>query len=499
MNVPGRVAGAALGYIVGNVPGAIAGYYMAKNREKTSPKTSKMVSPSKYARTQRYNKKRVILSPPRTPKRKTLWIKKANKAASRIQGAYRRYKARKVAGMRRRHALAYRGVSTAVDVGKFGKASGNLKTFEVKALKNGYHVTFEKYGTVTDSQCVYMYHSNYDPVEISRVLVGALFRTLFRKAGIEIGNVQQELPLFAPDQSAGFKIVFISRNPLQNEVATNEIIIGNNVTFQALVDSWTDTPSTMGRLFVDYMKGLANQFEPYTLSLYCADDNNTFQNWRCLANMTLADEMIVFQSSSAAMIQNRTKGEEAGTDGAVDRVDNQPLKGFIYEFKNGDPRLKTNQIRTYGTGDARDVLYATGDYTGVRTFGSVALDTQEPPVGQIWRNIKSTTPITLNPGNMKKTKITSVFKNRLPTLLLKLRCAQFTNANYLNLICYTGLPSMKSQIITLEETLRTPAGNLLTCLFEAELKVGAYTYTKKQKGVLRTRFNSTSISQIIPT
>lgn len=509
MNVPGRVAGATLGYIVGNVPGAIAGYYMAKNREKTSPKTSKMVSPSKYAKLNRlgFNRRgRLMITPPRTPTRKPTLQKRVS-AATKIQAAYRGYKGRKaIANMKKQRVKnAYRNVSTVTTVGKF-KKPGQFKKgegFEGKALRNGYHLTAERFGTVTDSDCVYIYHSNYDQARIARALTGALLRTLFRKAGIEIGNQEQEIPFYGTDDSDGYKIVYSSRNPVDNTQVSIEYLVAGNIAFQNIVSSWSVGGGTMGQQFIDAMLNLPNQNEPYLLSLYASDRNGLSTNWRLAATMTLQDEMIVLQSTSAIMVQNRTQGSSAQSgEFSSDRVDNQPLKGYLYQFKNGDPRLKTNQIRDIGPNDAEDVAYSTGDATGMRTFGGSAVGSsnqlmQEPPVPSIWRNVDSAAKIYLEPGTMKRSKVTTFIKNRLPELLRRLRVTHLAT-NYLGLQAYSGLRGMASQIIALEETLRTPTANLITCLFEGELKVGAYTYTKKIKGVFRSEMSNVTVGQFNP-
>lgn len=511
MNYVGRASGATLGFIAGNVPGAVLGYELARRSEKSSPNMTQ--SPSSYAK--KYMKKHKLgftnqgrlfnlanymPTPPRG--RKPNYATR-NAAAKKIQHAWRGKKriasAKRIAGVRRKHRQALVGVSTPTSAGQFKRPSKVVKTFESKANALGYHCTLENYGTVVDSDCVYVYHSNWNAERISRVLTGALLRTLFRKAGIEIGNQEQELPLYAIDDSDGFKIVYTVRNPISSTHVDIVYNIANGQTFETVVNGFAAGAGTMGQQFKEIMWN-GNFDEPYSLALYASDRNGVATNWRLHTFMTLQDEFVVLESSSAIMVQNRTAGSSAGAgDLSLDRVDNQPLKGYLYEFKNGDPRLRTNQLKGVGfTTDNEDQVYSSGDLIGIRAFGGSACTgtfflMNEPPVPTIWRNVEKSSKISLEPGTMKKSKIVTQYKHRLPELLKKMRVN--VTGSSLALGMYHGLRGMKSQIIALEETLRTPTSNLITCLYENELKVGAYTYTKKLKGVFRSELTNNSINQ----
>lgn len=493
MNYAGRAAGATLGYIVGNVPGAVAGYYYAKSREKTSP--NNMNTPPSTGKSKRKSLRTSRAKPYDSPLTRLgkAAIKKGKKRKAKLPKAYKK---------------AFKNVSFATGVGRFKKPKVVKQNFESKCLRRGYHSTTEKFGTVADSDCVFIYHSNYDQQKISRVLVAALFRTLFRKAGIEIGNQEAELPLTGYNDSSGFKIVYTRRNPLDGTLSTWDLFTADNDNFERVVDR-AFSATGMGNHFISIMQNdnsaMIGYTEPYSLTLYQPDQGAVSTAYRLAANMMLQDEMVYLQTSSAIMVQNRTQGSAAGSSElSADRVDNQPLKGMLYQFKNGDPRLANNHWRVAGSGieDNKDTVYGTGDGTGMRTFGGTNIQSRpgqplmtEPPNPKIWRNVEKASKIYLDPGFMKKSKISTFIKNRLPELLRKLSVA-YPGQTHMFLNAYNGLRSCKSQIIALEETLRTPTANLITCLFEGELKVGAYTVTKKIKGVFRSDIRNQTVGQL---
>jgi len=501
-------SGGALGFIAGDVPGAYAGYKLGKRAYKFFTKNSEM--PSTRGTPYRRRVTRMV-TPRRTPKRvgQTSTPKRKYGNGIRTRVPYNNKKARVgptpnlAKALRKKAYPAIVGISTGSHKGKFATPGKIPKTFENTSLKNGYHLTKETIGTVQDADCVYVYHSNYHPIQAARVICGALLRSLFRKAGIEIGNQEAEIPLLNALDSQGFRITYTNRNPITGLLTPDNYDITDNTALWLLVDRMMDA-GRMGNQFQQYMQDVGDNWkDPYSLALYSADTGGGF---RLHALMTLQDEHIVYQATSAITVQNRTQGSSAAsTDYNADRIDNQPLKGYLYQFKNGDPRLKQSMGSNTGINWNLDFLYNTGDVDHVRSFGGSNLPTigsrlmAEPPVPSIWKNIDASSKVHLEPGDMKKGVVVSQYKAKLPELLKKFRIDVAgvpvgTNPG----TCYSKLSTHKSQILSMEETLRTPSSNLVTCIFEAEHKVGAYTYTKKLKGVLKTEFSAGSVLQYVP-
>ena len=493
----GGASGAALGFIAADVPGAWAGAKYGWQAGKNFAKNKKTMPPVRRKR------KATMLTPPRTPKKFRRTSKVVPKKFKRKTPYVKKQFAKVVKKAAKKQLVT--GVSQSSYSGKFAIPSKLTKSFEKTALNLGYHITKESYGDCVDPDCAYVYHSNFIPNLIAKCITGALVRTIFRKAGLEIGNQEQELPVYDSVSSIGYRLVYTFIDITNGNQGQSLLDTGENETFQSFVENLQST-DRMGYLFAQYMyNGPDRHKQPYSLGLYTYDYNVAITNYRLAAYMTLQDEYVVYEATSALMVQNRTQGSAAtGTDLSLDRVDNQPLKGYLYQFKNGDPRLKTNQLKNTGVVSNKDILYSCGDTRAVRAYGSAQLEgpqaalMAEPPMPSIWRNVDASTKIQLDPGMMKKTLVVSSYKARLPELLKKFRIdVVFLITGTGN--GYTQLPSHKSQIIALEEMLRTPTANLITLLFENEYKVGCYTYTSKLKGTLRSDITEEEIAQYNPT
>jgi len=476
-------SGGALGYIVGGVPGAYYGADMAYNTAKDFEKTYPMMTPPKTPR----KRKAVVMPGPYTRKKQ----KKSRKLIAkkfRVGKVLKRMV--KVAKKRRQR----KGVNVAGAVGAIGgkfnlPTKAGIKGQKVISsfLKEGYHLTKEDHGTVTDSDCVYLQHSNFRPTEICKVLCGAIFRKLFRKAGIEIANLETELPLFSGEDSDGFRIEFTARNPIDGTTAVNNYDIINNKTFADIVTDNINNAASLGSHMENYLRN-ANFGEPYRIRLYQSDRNGLSTNWRIASELNLECEKVTIEMSSKVTIQNRTRASNAGaTDYDADRIDAQPIKGYIYNFKNADPRLKASTQLPGGVPLNYDVYYNSGEYfVGIRTWGGSTVGAnakylREPPQAKIWTNVDGVSKVYLEPGVMKNTFIHTRYENYLNTLLKKLRVAVYGTGDI-----FRGLGACKAQIVALEENLRTPSDNQIVCTYEVEFKCGAMMTTKKNKSLLLT-------------
>lgn len=494
MEYAGGAAGAALGYLHYNLPGAWTGYnigrYFARRRKNLYQNKSNSMAPTKRNATE------VYISPPRTPKRKTIngpvtirpvSIKKKPKRQNRTQRKTVFKVGAKRAVSKRKPLTGARGASTGTYQGKFATPASIQKSFETTGLKLGFVCGSEVTGTVEDADCVYIYHSPFHVDFTVEAICGALCRTLLRKAGIEVGNQMNELLFNTFEDSSGYTFLFTFQN-LPGATSSYFVTTANDWTFQRLVNEVASLSGSgkIGYHFKDYLINNST-YKPYSMSLYVDDVRNadgSSKTTRMAAHVTLGDEYIVLKQYSCLTIQNRTKGSNAA-DYDADRIDNQPLKGKIYQFKNGDPRLKTQQRTGTGIAPLYEQVYSSGDVKGIRAFGSYDLGTLmlEPPEPSLWRNIDKTSNISLEPGAMKKCVLTSEYKFRLPTLMAKLKVDNYVDG--VGMKAYEGLHTGTSQIIALEEQLATPSDNLIYCIYEHELKVSAYTYTKKLKGTLK--------------
>lgn len=465
-----------------NVPGAIGGYIYAANTEKTSPQM-KTVYPSPPSSSRKRKRVKTVSKKVMKKTRRTLFKKTPRKRVVFKRKPKTKWRVTKT-------SYAPTGVSTSTFVGRTARPTkGGTKWTNTVFLKQGYETHYEKHGTVTDPTAVYIYHNNYDQTSIAKALVGAILRRLLAKAGIQIDNQYQEIPLTYTDDSANHRIVYTTRDPVTGALGTGFFTIANNTTFNLLVSSMFDPADTNGMLpGTHFERDMSNSsptgfLEPHAISLVTVGSPFVTR-----AIIYLQNEMVTLKAQSKLVFQNRTKGANATGDD-LDRVDNQPLKGMIYEFRNGDPRLRTSATLNTSIEPApmRDLLYGAGWIDGICAFGSVnqTRTLENLPNPKIWKNISGATKTILDPGVMKSAWISSMYTKSLPELLKKLR-VNVEGPSGQTYQKFSQLSGMKSQIIGFEEYLRTPSTNHIVVIYEQAVTFGAYTHPKKQKAVLFT-------------
>jgi len=499
----GAASGAALGFIVGNVPGAYYGSKYGWEAGKNFPKNKKIDMPYKRTgmSTPSRTSKKVRISKPVYKKK---FVRNGKKTVSKVTK-----KGGKRVGSKRRSRYPYKvvGVAEGSNGGVFKQPRTNTKSFLLSCAKSGYTAQIEKYGTVTDANSIYVYHSTYDVNNIARTTCGALLRTLFKRSGIEVLNESTELPLKDAVNSLDYQIRYHEMNPIDGTTRSWDYTIPDDTSFKTLLDTMTTyAGSTPFKRMIDYMTNNAGEFYvPDSIYLLFKDKYDFGQiatnDWRTKTCIKLSDEIIVMQCKSALTLQNRTKGSAAGaTDLSVDRIDNQPLKGKLYEFSNGDPRVREAQKLGTGITNQEDMYYNTGSLQAARAFGGTAIANEvymrEPPTAKFWKNCISSSNVMLEPGVMKKSEIVVSYKTKIPELFKKFRID--VAGTYEGCSGYHNLRSHKSQILALEEVLRTPSDNFIVCQYEVENTCGAYTYSMKTKGVFRMQQYEESITQIIP-
>lgn len=442
-------------------------------------------------------------TPSRTPAAKKRKAKTSKSKSS---------KSKKVKVAKKSKPYKPRGVSEGRASGSMGKKvkTQNFNQFH----KLGYVTQSEKYGSVADANCVYIYHSTYEVDAIVRSIIASLYRKLFKIAGVEVVNELDELKFQSLD-SSDVRIQYTDANIVNGTLANYVFDIGNNVTFKSLIDNTcVYSTGTIFQKLVDTMfnatLGDGNDGRiPYYLMFQVKDtvvlNNEQSFVWRNHAVLNLQNERVVLMSKSALTVQNRTKGSNAAAADYDDqRVDNQPLKGKLYEFCNGDPRLKQQQMHiqpTMPVPDGYEYTVSSGSTRAVRAFGGTTIGTnslmREPPPSKIWKNVKKCSQVLLQPGDIKRSVISVNYDLTLPDLLTKFRVVSSGSATY-GTGMYTQLKSHKSQILALEEVLRTPGDNPINCTYEVEITVGAYCYSKKSKSYFRAQQFEENVPQWAP-
>lgn len=390
----------------------------------------------------------------------------------------------------------WKGTSTGAYGGKFATPQKIRASIESICSSRGYHHTSELWGRVEDPHCAYIIHSTYNRDRIIRVILGALVRKLFTKAGIEVNNNRSELPLADWANSAGYRITLITQSPIDG--AKGIVANYNTVDNQAFVDL-LNAMSAFTAYFESYINDTTDPISPpCEMHLYSLRDPGT---WNLASSINLRTEMLTIFSQSTLRVQNRSAAAEAAAADKydLDRVDNQPLTGFIHEFSNADPRMKS-MSSTVPTA-VNEHLLCSNTASGLRLVRANAIQTpaaltdfsdyQEPPVAQAFKNCVKSTKVILQPGEMKTTSIYHVYKGTLITLLNKLRIQLIVSG------VVSGVPG-KAQMLVLEEKIRTTLTNPITIQYERQTKIGCISQTRKMRSLLKSEFHAGNIDELPP-
>jgi len=462
MEYVGGAAGAALGFITDNVPGAVLGAqlgYRASLAAKNFTKNKDMAQgqkrkarpsgmPTKYQKSSKGKTMAMV------QKRMGKMAKGKPKAGKAPTGTYR---------------------------GRFKKPRKLVKDIKAKAGKLGWQQVLEFNGSVSDADIVYLHYNNYQKDEIFKTITGAIVRTLFREAKIDISNQEQVLQLNTPttsqfNASNAFIITFLTINPITQAILETNYPIPTNATLRAVILGCYNTPGHIGQFMNSYMTNGSN-LEPY--GIYLHRDVQALGRIH-MASLTFENLMVEIECNSTLTVQNSTLGSGTSTDPTADRVDNQPLKGSLYHFGNADPRLKQTASIGNGVLNNIDWVFSSGVTRGMVAFGGSIFPydiDKEPPTTRMWKNIKKSSGITLDPGNIKKTSISNKYKNYFVELLKKFRADVFGTTQGLPI--FNNVKACQSQILALEERIRTASTNLITVNWEYENRNYCIAYPKK--------------------
>jgi len=415
--VTAQTAGGALGYIVNNVPGALWGADLAGQAADWSATS---VGPTKK-----------IMAPiPIAYKRSVKNGGSSGPYAGKLKGA-------KVGG-------------------------GVMRTCKTK----GFHATTETYGSVNDPDTVLIKNSTFALNSYGDILVGAILRKLFARAGIPLNDSRLELPLLAWDNSDGFEIQFEFVTPITSVVSMVIVPITDNKSLEALIG---DLSSAKTKL-VDYWSGTGTEYIRRVF-LYSYDLNTPTVYKRLAACVNMESEEIHCHCQVGLTVQNRTAAAESVGNLDLDRIDSQPLEVHVFEFSSGAPIAKVTRP---GFEDQLNSGNTTGlKLMRVAEFSPNQVALQNAPDSKIWKNCVQHTKSVLQPGQMKKTFIRKDYILNFKKFMSTLRVDAISGENMYRV-------SGKSQILHFSEALRTPSINKVTVFYERREELGMYLVSKKQ-------------------
>jgi len=369
--------------------------------------------------------------------------------------------------------------------GKLPKGRKVKHNIESLCLSQGYVKKVEQYGVIRDPDCVYINHSTGYLNEIARTFAVALLRKAMTKAGFKITNQHQELAITAPiaglnasENSEGIRFVYTTKDTITG--AYNNIIYDtvDNQSFIKMVQNWPQFPNHI----IDYIRNV-NASEPFKLSVYKRDFGAISTFWNLGAEMYLTDCKMQLFIQSTLTIQNRTAAANTTGEDQLDanRVDNQPLKGWLYDFKNADMRVRHQGPLNAFDPDTQNSFFNRSQDNGLSLIGGAefannyAVTAQitettgatEPFVPKYFANISKATPIMIQPGEVRKTSFNYKYSGKITNILKTMKVVFWDGVN----TAFTGMRG-KCQMIALEEMMRTQSSNRVTIAYEREMTIG---------------------------
>lgn len=355
--------------------------------------------------------------------------------------------------------------------GKFAlSAGGASKGLRDKYQKKGGVFISEQYGTISDPDLVYIGQSSYNHLVLIRAISYAILRKLFRTSlKIDVGDPYTVLPLrtVAPASESAYNIVYWTEQPDGTPNSYNHPIPAN-ATLESLTLQVEDGFSLAGNI-LDCLN-IANPRTIKYIYLYSQDPH-------LCGRLDMSKQILSVAMSSHMVIQNRTKSATASE--STTQVDVQPLKGPVYQFSSGVPKLKDGPPILESNLVDGVLLVRNAQITTTSSY-------KEPLVKKAFQNVVKSGYVRLNPGALKSMTIGADCTGYFGDVLFKLR---FNSQNGKNSRVYG-----KSQMAMFEEELNSGSTNNITISYECQHIAGAdltTTYSSNcQPGYISTNVNN---------
>ncbi len=369
------------------------------------------------------------------------------------------------------------GLSTGYYRGKVRAKRRKLKSDvkKEKFMAKGYLQSYEEHGTLTDPRCVHIGHSTHNLRWFPGVIAKALLRRVISKAGFEVDDQEKVLPFTYSNTNNGWVFVLYGVNEGTGAIQESDRW---NCDGTDTLETLASKPSATGgpslfSLFTNIMTGstVSNLFNLARFDMMVQDNSTFTAPLRLQASLNLNNHKLVIMSKSSITIQNRSKGATSGDIDAT-AVDNQPLKGYMYQFGNG--QVATKQVGTLwnkGAVTATGLIkHVSADFENSGSNGYVSFSWREPQPPAIFRNVKGSTRVSLQPGDIKKGTVTSMYRGYFNDVLAKIRNRTNTPAN----TSVFGPVLGKSQLFSLEEVINTGDINQIVVQYETDKHIGCY-------------------------
>lgn len=312
------------------------------------------------------------------------------------------------------------------------------------ATRKGLLATFETGGIITDTDCVYIGHSTMPPNRIQYMMLHAIVKAVFNNMGIYPQSVDLALTNTIIDDV--FRLV-IRANDEAGTVETNI-----DFTFLSVVSPETIVNALMNKVA---FQDATNQVV-FVRAEYFPHAANTDLPYK---KIILTNAKLVINAKSSLKIQNRSIGE-AGDEESTE-VDNCPLTGKCYSgYGNGTQYVNHNSALT--------------PFIAHKTYGVLAKfseneSTDEPPIPQHFSNVRGSSKVKLDPGEIKTTTLVS--KGVYP--FYRLGYSLFGDVSS-GVVQYKKTNLGKFEFFGLERMITVTGMPVLNCAYEQNLEISAY-------------------------
>jgi len=507
MQVVGAVSGATLGYIVGNVPGAVAGakfgweagnsYQNTMQPSITGSSRKRRGSASSTIRGSASRRRVSVSGGSYVSNRRPSTVSSGSRRSSLLSRASTGGMSYKRGG--RIGKSKYKKASRKMKAYK--KAKRNKFVSKNKAQATGFHRTYEQFGTVSSGDTVYLAHSSMFVDEISNTLYAAMLRKILNKAGFKMSGLFREIAVSDPgvvagtsENSFGLRFIYTIKTQMVGTEQNFFFYTSDGQNFGDVLNGFAQMRNHLNQFLMDRLDlviadALPETREPYKLAVYKADNDGTTIRWRLGAEMFLEDLSVNISVKSELTVQNRTAAATGTGVFDTDRIDTQPLIGYLYDFKHADPRVR---FGGFTSSTISNQVFNQMPSTGLNLIrGSQFSSAQEPLTGKYFANIQKTQKFTLSPGEMKKCFLTYQYKGKLVNLLKKMQATNFEAATN----SFNGVIG-KSQMLGFEEALRTPSENLVTIAYQRAFNAGCTCYYKPSTTPLDNVLNTLQINNL---
>lgn len=360
--------------------------------------------------------------------------------------------------------------------GRFRSASKSYSKKLKVFLNNGFVDTQEISGTIADPDCVYLQHSAIDADKQINMMLKCMLRKLLKKSiGWDCENAEEVIPVEESTGEANALRIDLVMENVDTGVYTTESCL----TYQPIGTTYRTIQQianyqNFNEAIRKYAQGIwssssaLNLFKLKYLRCYKLDFAPVGENFRLCGQLEFEAETVHVQVKSDMKIQNRSLS--ASGSSSTDTVNNNPLVGYVYNFKTGTPHIRQK---------GAFLLETTGGLTAVSLVRAAQLPNsfKEPPIPGVFYGCESASKVRLEPGEIKKGTVMYTSKINCLKFIKNLGFAYNTYANNASYKAYHVLG--KCQLFALEDVINVNALEKIQCAYEVNREIAMYTTTKK--------------------